>query len=139
MKNNCCKTGESRESVNSDKMPQNGLGGISLLLFTVLGILKYSKFCLSLCYFMLHASRPIIKICSNTVFCITSSAMLVIWHYLYKLQCQILVHLSHFSVRIRLTYGDQFGNRSQTLKNCCKTSQSRESVNSVKMPQNAPK
>ena len=87
---------------------------------------------------MLHASRPIIKIFSNTVFCITSSAMLVIWHYLYKLQCQILVHLSHFSVRIRLTYGDQFGNRSQTLKNCCKTGESRESVNSAKMPQNGP-
>ena len=87
---------------------------------------------------MLHASRPIIKICSNTVFCITFSAMLVIWHYLYKLQCQILVHLSHFSVRIRLTYGDQFGNRSQTLKNCCKTGESRESVNSAKMPQNGP-
>ena len=51
---NCCKAGESRESVNSDKMPQNGPGGNftalwTLLLVTALGIVKNSKFCMSLC------------------------------------------------------------------------------------------
>ena len=43
------------------------------------------------------------------------------------------------SVRLRFAYGDQFGNKSQTWKNCRKTGQSRESVNCAKMPQNVQK
>ena len=85
---NCCKTGESRESVNSAKMPQNGPGGdFTALVYCS----RNSKEQCVLHEFMLHTSWPILKICSNTVFCITFSTMLVIWHYGIGVNCNVRV------------------------------------------------
>ena len=79
------------------KCPKTAKGGFTalgtLLLVTAVEIVKNKEV---LHEFMLHTSRPVPKICSNTVLCITFSTMLVIWHYWYTLQCQILVRLSHF-------------------------------------------
>ena len=110
------------------KCPKTGQGGISLLLFTALGIVKNSVFCMSLCYILVGLFLKF----AATLF--SASNLVPFWSFF-----QSLVHYDILSVSIRLRNGDQFANRTQTLKkNCCKTGESRESVNSDKMPQNGP-
>ena len=109
----------------------------TLLLVTALGIVKYSRFWMSFCYIPVGLFLKFVATLFSALHLVLCWSF---WHCWYKLQYQILLHFTIivFSVSIRLRNGDQFAKGSQTLKNCCKTGESRESVNSAKMPQNGP-
>ena len=64
---------------------------------------------------VLYASRPVLKLSCNTVFCITFSATLFIWHYCINCYVRFSTYMTLLNVRIRIRNGERLGCMSKTL------------------------